>query len=65
MDDLDPLTEPEEEDPARRRRTMYIGCGCSALFLACLAIALFLWFAPASFWEFLIGLGIPIPANPF
>jgi hypothetical protein len=54
-----------EEAATKRRKTMLIGCGCLALFLACLAVALFLWFAPASFWEFLIGLGIPIPPNPF
>jgi hypothetical protein len=57
--------EEEDEAAAKRRKTMLIGCGCLALFLACLAVGLFLWFAPASFWEFLIGLGIPIPPNPF
>ena len=59
----------EEEEggggDARRRQYLLIGCGCLALILACLAVALFLWFAPASFWEALIELGIPVPANPF
>jgi len=55
----------EDDQGAKRRKTMLIGCGCLALLLACLAVALFLWYAPATFWEFLIGLGIPIPPNPF
>lgn len=53
------------DSEAKRRQYLLIGCGCLALFLACLAVALFLWFAPASFWDALIELGIPIPPNPF
>ena len=55
----------EDEQEKKRRKALLIGCGCLALVLACLAVALFLWYAPTAFWEFLIGLGIPIPSNPF
>jgi hypothetical protein len=44
---------------------LWVGCGCLALLLACVAVGLFLWFAPASFWQALIDLGIPVPAWPF
>ena len=55
----------EADKDSRRRKSLLIGCGCLALLLTCVAIALFLWYAPAAFWEFLIRLGIPIPPNPF
>ena len=55
----------EGEGDGKRRQVLFIGCGCLALTLACLAVALFLWYAPAAFWNFLIDLGIPIPGNPF
>jgi hypothetical protein len=55
----------EGEGDSKRRQYLFIGCGCLALTLACLAVALFLWYAPAAFWDFLIDLGIPIPGNPF
>jgi hypothetical protein len=57
--------EDEDDDRTRRRKYMLVGCGCLALMLACAAVALFLWYAPASFWEFLVRLGVPIPPNPF
>jgi len=44
---------------------LWVGCGCLTLLLACVAVGLFLWFAPASFWQALIDLGIPVPAWPF
>jgi hypothetical protein len=53
------------EGDSKRRQVLFIGCGCLALTLACLAVALFLWYAPAAFWDFLIDLGIPVPGNPF
>lgn len=55
----------EGEGDSKRRQYLFIGCGCLALILACLGVALFLWYAPAAFWDFLIDLGIPIPGNPF
>ncbi len=53
--------------PVKKRRTgLWIGLGClGLLFLACVALGLFLWFAPPSFWEMLLRLGIPVPAWPF
>lgn len=43
----------------------WVGCGCLVLILACLAVGLFVWYAPASFWQVLIDLGIPVPTWPF
>ncbi len=44
---------------------LWVGCGCLVLILACVAVGLFVWYAPASFWQALIDLGIPVPAWPF
>lgn len=61
---LPPVETPAEE---RGSRTwLWWGCGCLVLLtLACLAAGLFAWYAPASFWQALIDLGIPVPTWPF
>ena len=55
--------QPVEE--ARGRTWLWIGCGCLGLLLACIAVIVLAWYAPASFWQTLIDLGIPVPAWPF
>jgi hypothetical protein len=44
---------------------LWVGCGCLVLILACVAVGLFVWYAPASFWQALIDFGIPVPTWPF
>ena len=62
---LDDSDREDGDGSTKRRQYFYLGCGCLALLLTCAAVSLFLWYAPASFWDFVIGLGIPIPPNPF
>ncbi len=57
-------SQPVEEEK-KSKKGLWIGCGCLTLILACVAVAIFIWYAPASFWQTLIDLGIPIPAWPF
>ncbi len=54
---------PIEEE--KSKTGLWVGCGCLVLILACIVAALFVWYAPASFWQALIDLGIPVPAWPF
>jgi len=59
--------EPEfmEEGRGSRKTLTWIAIGCLVLLiLACIAIVIFLWNAPASFWEMLMGWGLPIPTLP-
>jgi len=58
-----PAAPPIEEE--RSKTWLWVGCGCLVLILACAAVALFVWYAPASFWQTLSDLGIPIPTWPF
>lgn len=58
-----PIAPPAEEK--KSKTGLWIGCGCLVLILACVALAISAWYAPASFWQTLIDLGIPIPALPF
>jgi len=58
-----PAAPPVEETKSKIGR--WIGCGCLALILACIAVGLFVWYAPESFWLALIDLGIPVPTWPF
>ena len=44
---------------------LWVGCGCLVLILACIATGLFVWYAPESFWQALIDIGIPIPTWSF
>ncbi len=53
-----------EEQP-QSKKGLWIGCGCLALLVLCVGVGLFLWFAPTSFWQTLINLGIPVPSWPF
>jgi hypothetical protein len=55
---------PGEEEGSRAG--LWIGCGCLALFVVTgIGLGLFLWFAPESFWQALIDMGIPVPSMPF
>ena len=58
-----PAAPPVEEIKSKTR--LWIGCGCLVFILACIAVGLFVWYAPASFWQALIDLGIPVPTWPF
>ncbi len=55
--------QPGEEQKDNKK--LFIGCGCLALVLLCVGAAIFLWYAPASFWQALQSWGIPIPTLPF
>jgi predicted component of type VI protein secretion system len=55
--------EPVEEE--KRKTWLWVAWGCLGLILACIAVGLVVWYAPASFWQALIDLGIPVPAWPF
>jgi predicted component of type VI protein secretion system len=44
---------------------LWVGCGCLVLILGCIAVGLFVWYAPESFWQALIDIGIPVPTWPF
>ena len=57
------LSPPVEEQ--KSRTWLWVGCGCLVLILACAAVALLVWYAPASFWQRLSDFGIPIPTWPF
>jgi len=59
-----PLDVPPVEERKSSTR-LWIGCGCLVLTLACIAAGLSMWYAPTSFWQALIDLGIPVPAWPF
>lgn len=54
--------EPEEKKSKRWVWILVIAAG--VVFVACVVIALFLWFAPESFWQMLIDWGIPVPSWP-
>jgi predicted component of type VI protein secretion system len=56
---------PFVQEEKKSRTGLWIGCGCLVLILACVAVGLFVWYAPASFWQALIDLGIPVPTWPF
>jgi len=57
---------PPPAEEKRSKTWLWSGCGCLALLiLACVAAGLFVWYAPASFWQALIDLGIPVPTWPF
>jgi len=58
---------PAAPDGAAEKRNtwLWVGCGCLVLTLACIAAGLFVWYAPESFWQALIDLGIPVPTWPF
>jgi len=58
-----PTTPPVEEE--KSKTWLWAGCGCLVLILACIAVSLFVWYAPASFWQALIDLGFPVPTWPF
>jgi hypothetical protein len=59
-----PVAQPVPEKQSRRGLWIALGC-LGLLVVACIAILAVLWFAPASFWQQLIDLGIPIPTWPF
>ena len=57
-------TPAVEEQQSKTR--LWVGCGCVVLFaLVCIAVGVFVWYAPESFWQALIDLGIPVPTWPF
>lgn len=61
-----PEVTPPEPAPARQRPSwLYIILGVLAVLIClCVAVAVYLWFAPASFWEKLFQLlGIPLPTG--
>lgn len=58
-----PAAQPVEEE--KSKTGLWVGCGCLALILVCIAVGLFVWYAPAPFWQALIDLGIPVPTWPF
>lgn len=58
-----PVTPPVEEEKSKTR--LWVGCGCLMLILACIVVALFVWYAPVWFWQALKDIGIPVPAWPF
>jgi len=62
-----PVAPPSYRTPPKKSNIgRWIGCGCVALIvLACVGSGVFIWYAPASFWQTLIDFGIPIPALPF
>ncbi|MEA3338785.1 MAG: FHA domain-containing protein [Chloroflexota bacterium] len=65
-----PASAPPPYAPAppveEKKSKLWIGCGCLALLIvACVGAGVFLWYAPASFWQTLIDLGLPIPALSF
>lgn len=59
-----PVAPPVEEKRSRAWQWI-VGCGFLLLVLACIALGLALWYAPAWFWQALIDMGIPIPTAPF
>jgi len=58
---------PPPQAPAKKsRKGLWIVLACLGLLVVCCVIVLLvLWFAPQSFWQTLIDLGIPIPTWPF
>ncbi len=58
-----PTTPPVEEE--KSKTWLWAGCGCMVLILACIAVSLFVWYAPAPFWQALSDLGFPVPTWPF
>jgi len=60
-----PAYTPAVEEQQSKTR-LWVGCGCVVLFaLVCIAVGVFVWYAPESFWQALIDLGIPVPTWPF
>ncbi|MFQ6101872.1 MAG: FHA domain-containing protein [Anaerolineae bacterium] len=60
------VAAPPPVEERKSKTWLWVGCGCLALLtLACIALTVFLWYAPPSFWQALIDLGIPVPAQPF
>ncbi len=61
-----PAASPAEEPRApRRSRGLYIIIGVLVVLIClCIALAVYLWFAPLSFWERVFDLlGIPLPSG--
>jgi hypothetical protein len=60
-----PVTPFEEAPAARRPRWLYAVIGVLVVLIClCVALAVYLWFATASFWEQVFDfLGIPLPAG--
>ena len=57
--------EPVEAEEKKSKRWVWILIvGAGIVFVACLVVAIFLWFAPESFWQTLIDWGIPVPSWP-
>ena len=59
---------PPAAPPVKAKKSntwLWAGCGCFVLILGCIAVGLFVWYAPASFWQALIDMGIPVPTWPF
>jgi hypothetical protein len=55
----------EAEEPKPRRIGLWVTLGIlGLLFVGCVVVAALLWFAPASFWQQLIDMGIPVPSWP-
>jgi predicted component of type VI protein secretion system len=55
----------EVEEPKPRRTGLWIALILLGLFIVgCVVVAALLWFAPESFWQQLIDMGIPVPSWP-
>ncbi len=59
------VTQAEERTGGRRPAWLYTVIGILVVLIClCLATAVFLWFAPVAFWEWLFDLfGIPLPSS--
>lgn len=60
-----PASTVEEPAPVQRPKGLYVLIGLLALLICfCVALAVYLWFAPASFWERIFDmLGVPMPTG--
>lgn len=58
-----PMMDVEEPTERQRSKWMYVLIGLLAIMLClCIALAVYIWFAPPSFWEWLFDLfGLPLP----
>jgi hypothetical protein len=57
--------EPAEPEAKKSRRWVWILIvTAGVVFVGCVLVALFLWFAPEAFWQTLIDWGIPVPSWP-